>query len=103
VGIRTNFIDDLYPLIHFELKDSSIVLEQYKIPARDIVNLCGGIPSPRVTNIRVIISATYTSALTNWRGMAIIFGQISVLKIQTSMNIRNGLPQWEEKSLLSAN
>ncbi len=61
--MQTNFIDDLYPLISFELTNAYTVLEQYNISARDIVNLCGGIPSPHITNIHVVLSSQYASAL----------------------------------------
>ena len=63
MGIRTNYIDDLYHHINFKLKDVSSTLEQYGLTERGIVNLCGGIPSPDVTNIQVVITSTYSSAL----------------------------------------
>lgn len=63
MGIQTNYIDELYHHIRFELKNARVTLEQYGFPEREIVNLCGGIPSPDITNIRVVITATYASAL----------------------------------------
>ena len=61
--VQTNYIDDVYHKIDFELKGARATLEQYAISKREIVNLCGGIPSPVITNIRVVITATYASAL----------------------------------------
>src|SRR5260370_41630218 len=63
VGIQTNYIDEVYHNICFELKDAGATLEHYGLPDREIGNLCAGIPSPNITNIRVVITATYTSAL----------------------------------------
>ncbi|HEV3412170.1 MAG TPA: hypothetical protein VG101_06820 [Puia sp.] len=61
--IRTNYIENAFPQINIVCKDAMPVLERYGFTTRDIINLCGGIPAPQMTNIRVTIAATYSSAL----------------------------------------
>lgn len=61
--IQTNYIDELANTIYFELNDAEPVVDQYHLSRYDIVNLCGGIPAPTITSIRVIMHATYTSAI----------------------------------------
>ncbi|MBS1665518.1 MAG: hypothetical protein JST68_31040 [Bacteroidetes bacterium] len=61
--IQTNYIDELVHTINFEINDAAPVLAQYHLSPYDIVNLCGGIPAPYITSIRVIMHATYNSAL----------------------------------------
>jgi hypothetical protein len=63
MAIRTNYIEEVTPNIRIEGKDAARVLKHYGITVDDVVNLCGGIPSPHITNIRVTITATYSSAL----------------------------------------
>lgn len=63
MGAQTNFIDDFYPLIHYELTNTAVLFQRFKVSAREILNLCGGIPAPYITNIRATISGTYSSAL----------------------------------------
>ena len=61
VAIQTNYIDELFPSIHIELQNA--FEEQLPLSVRDIINLCGGMPAPNITNARVIITPTYGSAL----------------------------------------
>jgi hypothetical protein len=61
VALQTNFIDELFPSIHIELINA--LEEQLPLTIRDIINLCGGMPAPDITNARVIITPTYASAL----------------------------------------
>jgi hypothetical protein len=61
VAIQTNFIDELFPSIQIEVNNASEV--QLPLSVLDIINLCGGIPSPDITNARVLITATYVTAL----------------------------------------
>jgi hypothetical protein len=61
--IRTNYIEDVYSHIHIEWKNARPVMDRYGFSARGIINLCGGIPGPHITNIHVVISATYSSAI----------------------------------------
>lgn len=63
MAIRTNYIGDVFSLIRIEAKNAHPVLDKYGFTIADIINLCGGIPSPYISNIRVTISATYSSAL----------------------------------------
>jgi hypothetical protein len=39
------------------------VLERHGCSVRDIIDLCGGIPAPYISGIRIKISATYSTAL----------------------------------------
>jgi hypothetical protein len=61
VSIQTNFIDERFPSIRIELNNAS----KGKLPVAilDIINLCGGIPSPDITNVHVNITPTYASSL----------------------------------------
>ena len=63
MALRTNYINDVLPRIHIELRKAHAVLEKYGLSALDIIDLCGGIPGPHISNIHVIIVATYSSAL----------------------------------------
>jgi hypothetical protein len=63
MSIQTNFINQVYSEIHIDLTNSSSVLSNLHITDRDMINLCGGVPLPNITNIRVVIAATYSSAL----------------------------------------
>lgn len=61
--IQTNFIEALYHQIEFKIADPHSVLKHNKVTGKDIVNLCGGIPLPDITNISVEISSQYQPAL----------------------------------------
>jgi hypothetical protein len=61
--ILTNYLEALLPIVDINLNDTSPVLRQYHISPFDIINLCGGIPSPETTSVRVIMNSTFSSAL----------------------------------------
>ena len=61
--ILTNYLDDRLPIVDIELNDTLPVLGQYHLSPFDIINLCGGIPSPEITSVRVVINSTFSSAL----------------------------------------
>ena len=63
MGAQINFIDKLYPRIHFELIGADVVFQRYNISAREVLNLCGGVPALYISHIHVTISGTYSSAL----------------------------------------
>jgi hypothetical protein len=63
VAIRTNYIENVFPHILIEQKHVQPILDNYGFTVRDIINLCGGVPAPHISNIRVTIAATYSSAL----------------------------------------
>jgi hypothetical protein len=58
-----NFIDHVFPHIHIETKNAQPVLERHGCSLRDAIDLCGGIPTSYITNIRVKIHSTYSTAL----------------------------------------
>lgn len=57
-----NFIEDVLPYAEIVLHG----VTEKRLPAsiRDLLNLCGGIPSPDITHFKAEIYATYSSALT---------------------------------------
>ncbi len=61
--IRTNYLDDLSPAVDIELNDIQPILGQYHFSPLDLINLCGGIPGPDITSVRVIMHSTFSSAL----------------------------------------
>jgi hypothetical protein len=63
VAIRTNYIENVFPHILIDQKGAQPILDDYGFSVRDVINLCGGIPAPHISNIRVTIAATYSSAL----------------------------------------
>jgi hypothetical protein len=60
---QVNYLQELAASIRIELNNASPVLGEYQLTPYDIINLCGGVPSPDITSIRVEINATYASAL----------------------------------------
>lgn len=62
--VLTNFIEDRWAHIAFTLDDVYGVMAQFALTLADVVNLCGGIPLPTITGIRVDISSQYAGALT---------------------------------------
>ena len=63
MAILTNYIENVFPQIDIDWKGARPVLEKYGFTAMDIINLCGGVPTQSITNIRVTIAATYSTAL----------------------------------------
>lgn len=63
MGIQTNFLEVVYDQIKWTIEDPDSVMLQYGATDKDILNLCGGIPLPDISNIRVQIYPQYPSAL----------------------------------------
>jgi hypothetical protein len=60
--IATNFTDDVLPnasILYFDTREESL-----PVSVTVLLNLCGGIPAPDVSNVRVEIYGTYSSAFT---------------------------------------
>jgi hypothetical protein len=69
VPVQTNYIEALYHQIEFKIADPHSVLKQYNVTQKDIVNLCGGIPLPNITNIQIAIAPSkYDDEGTAWYG-----------------------------------
>ena len=60
---QANFLQEVEPFIQIELNNALPVLREYQLTPYDIINLCGGVPGPDITSIRVELNATYASAL----------------------------------------
>jgi hypothetical protein len=56
----TNFTNDILPYADFSL----LGIEEKDLPVslKDLLDLCGGIPSPSITGVRIEIFATFSSA-----------------------------------------
>jgi hypothetical protein len=64
VEARTNYIDEKYDLIKPQIEDMAGVLRKYNLFVIDVVNLCGGMPSPDITDFQIRISSQYSDAIT---------------------------------------
>jgi len=62
--IQTNFIEELFDQIAFTVVDTQAVMSEFGLTRANVLNLCGGIPLPTITNIQVDISSQYKGALT---------------------------------------
>lgn len=58
----TNYIKDVLPFAQVSIHN--VMEENLPIPMQDFLNLCGGVPLPSITNLKVDIYATYSSAFT---------------------------------------
>jgi hypothetical protein len=56
----TNFIDDILP--YADVKLNNVAMEELPVPVRDLLSLCGGIPSPAVTHFRAEIHSPFHDA-----------------------------------------
>jgi len=63
VAMGMNYTDYVFSHIHIEKKNCQPVLERHSLSVQDIVDLCGGIPTPYITGIRVTINGTSSTAL----------------------------------------
>ena len=54
---QANFLRELEPFIQIELNNALPVLREYQLTPYDIVNLCGGVPGPDITSIRVELNS----------------------------------------------
>ena len=61
--MQTNFVEAVYDQIQWTIEDSDSVMLKYNATDKDILNLCGGIPLPDISNIRVQIYPQYPAAL----------------------------------------
>jgi hypothetical protein len=62
--MRTNFIEENYALIQCSIDDRYNVMQQCNVDLKDVVNLCGGIPSLDISSFYIKISSQYHSAIT---------------------------------------
>ena len=60
VPIQTNFIDELPAAI--DVKFFQGARDLLLIPVEELINLCGGIPAPYITNIRVHITESIANS-----------------------------------------
>jgi hypothetical protein len=58
-----NFIDDVFNIIDFIVKDNHKVLEIQACDLKELVNLCGGIPVPELHDVKVTAESVSKSAI----------------------------------------
>jgi GNAT superfamily N-acetyltransferase len=76
VPIQTNFIEEVFGQIEFNISDAKGVISQFGLSPATVLSLCGGIPLPTISSIKVHISSQYVGALT----VQVIADQFEVIR-----------------------